>query len=219
VKAFHALVLVCCAVAACVYDPDKPCGPNQVQNAEGYCVCLPGWIVEGGKGCVQCGANEQVVSNKCACVAGHMRATPAGPCTVVPMGLNTACRPASPQCPSATYAHCQPSAVGEGYCTSTGCAASAECPMGYSCRGPSGGRYCARPPVGQGKDCMRDTDCETGEAKICDPMFLKMCLVADCSVTDPEACHDGWRCCDLAPYGLKRTFCLPLSQLPNMACP
>jgi hypothetical protein len=100
-----------------------------------------------------------------------------------------------------------------GYCTSAGCAATAECPTGYTCRKRGAPSHCARPPVGQGRPCTTAAECAGTEATYCESNTLKQCLVEGCSAAQND-CASGYTCCDLAKLGLAKTLCLPTAACP-----
>lgn len=208
------LVASALVLGACLYDPDEPCSPYQERSEGGNCVCVADAVPRGPtEGCEPCGDNEVAAGTTCACVEGYARADAESPCEEVPAGLNVPCEVAGPGCADETYDTCHAIEGGEGagYCTSAGCAASDECPDGYACADEGGEPYCRRPPTGQGVACQSPDDCADFEATYCETFQLRVCLVEGC-VLSPDSCHEGWTCCDLSPFGLDQTLCVPEGQ-------
>jgi hypothetical protein len=212
--ALGALTAFC--MGACLYDPDDVCSSNQ-ELASGQCMCVTGSVpAEDGDGCSPCGPNEVAAGTACACVEGYARASEGEPCEPVPTGLGAACDPAGLPCTEGDYGHCQATAAEAGYCTSTGCDTSDDCPSGYACTDDGAVRFCMRPPTGQGHACASSADCADYEATYCETFVAHICLVSGCSLS-PDSCHEGWVCCDLSGYGVDGldTLCVEEGSCPT----
>ena len=194
--------------AACTFDPDDRCGPNQVAwgEDEERCTCADGFAYT-EQGCVSCGPNAVATPNGCVCESGFGRLTPEAPCEALPEGFGQACTDDA-ECPG-FYPHCQPSVGGGGYCTTQNCTDSAACLGGYTCNTLNAPSFCQRPPVGLGQPCASPADCAGTDALWCDLVFSQTCLVQDC-LTSVEGCVPGFECCDLTSVGLPgASLCLP----------
>ncbi len=167
----------------CIVDRDSPCGPDQELNELGTCACVPG---------------TELDSDRRRCE----------PAPDVPAGLGESCEDMG--CGGTEFPHCQQSAVAD-YCTSEGCAASADCEGGYACNTSGETTFCERPPVGQGEPCASDADCADGEATFCETQFSNVCLVSDC---EASGCFEGYTCCDLTSLGLGASLCVPEGECP-----
>jgi hypothetical protein len=71
------------ALASCVYDSDKRCGPNEVLSVAETetCVCDE-HSVGTADGCVPCGKHELVGPTGCECEAGYSRPSPTKACAL-----------------------------------------------------------------------------------------------------------------------------------------
>jgi hypothetical protein len=191
------------ALAACTYDPDEPCGENQVIYGDDLrCVCAEGFAYT-EDGCIACGEHEVAGSAGCVCEEGYVRPTADAACELPPSGLGAPCDEATP-CSNADYAYCEPDG---GYCTTTGCESSADCEGGYACDTESDPTVCLRPPTGVGQSCSSDADCAGTEATFCDLVVSRTCLVQNCTV-EPSDCFEGYICCDLTPF-VPAPICIP----------
>jgi hypothetical protein len=207
-----AALLAC--LPGCLYDPDDVCSPNQ-EIQSGRCVCVEGAVpAEDGEGCTPCGAHEVVSGDTCACMDGYARVDDAAPCEPIPAGLGAACDPGGLTCSDQDYDYCHQTDDAAGYCTSAGCASSQECPPGYACAEGDTGRYCQRPPTGQGLACESSADCAGYEASYCETFQAHICLVSGCSLS-PDTCFEGWQCCDLSSLGLDLTLCVEQGLCPT----
>src|SRR6266545_2841032 len=206
-----ALVLV--ALTACLYDPDDVCGPNQEQSELNVCECVAG-TVPASAGCAMCGDNEVPAGSVCACVDGYARPADGEPCAPLPAGLGEACDSGAAPCADATYSLCRTTDGTSGYCTSSGCETSDDCPAQYACTDDGDTRYCKRPPTGQGLPCQSADDCAGYEASYCETYQAHVCLVSDCTVS-PNSCHEGSECCDLSSLGLAETLCVEEGLCPT----
>lgn len=199
------MVLVACALSACVYDGDNPCGEGgfDVYGDNRRCVCPEGAVMT-PNGCIECGAHEVATATSCECEAGYSRSAPNEACEEA-AGLGDECDPANSAC-EAPYAHCEP-AGDAGYCTTDGCTSSDDCDGGFSCNADS---VCERPPAGLGATCAGPDDCAGTEATFCDSFMTMSCQVEGCSL-DPNDCFEGYECCDLTMFGLP-TLCVPAGE-------
>ena len=179
----HAIPLQCVRIAcmclavlasACLYDDDHRCGRERVLQGL-ICVCKPGFVERAS-----------------AC-------EPAPPATDA-----GACQPGSTcdqdkDCCQGDHPLCRMSASGVGYCTTSDCQTSEDCPGGFFCAVEPEGSYCSRMPTGQGEHCESSTDCKGFDASFCgvgDPRGAT-CWVPNC--TD-QSCAPGYTCFDLSPY-------------------
>jgi hypothetical protein len=191
----------------CVLDTDDRCGPNQVSwEGDERCVCAEGTAYTPA-GCVPCGANEVASAAGCVCAMGYGRSVPTDACAPIPEGIGTPCT-SNLECLNPSFPSCQISPAGDGYCTTVGCAAPADCSGGYACELAATPTYCRRPPSGAGRTCTSDADCAGAEATYCDLFVSRTCLVQACTV-EPDSCFTGSECCDLTPVGLPITLCIP----------
>jgi hypothetical protein len=192
--------------SGCVLDASDRCGPNQMVSGEiEVCVCVPNAVYT-AMGCVLCGANEVPGATACECATGFARGG-SGACEPVPAGLGVACTAATP-CTDTTYNTCASAPIGDGYCTSTGCASNADCTGGYACDLTASPPYCKRPPLGAGMSCTSNADCAGTEATYCDTFVQHACLVEGCAVS-PNNCFSGTECCDLSAFGIPMPICIP----------
>jgi hypothetical protein len=204
-------------MSGCILDDDK-CGPNQIAVSQSHviCACKPGSVLApDDRSCVPCAANEEEVSGVCVCKEGFSRASAGEVCSESTIG--TACSDAAP-CASSAAPYCATSGAAEGYCTSTGCENSASCPQDWSCESAAEGRYCRRPPTGIGQACESDRDCAGFEARYCDSILTRSCLLAGCA-TGQATCPTGWGCCDYSPLGAALSICISPTQLQMGSCP
>jgi hypothetical protein len=192
---------------ACIYDSDDRCSPGQVLLTDSNCVCAEGSAFT-PNGCVPCAANEVVGPSGCVCAEGLVRPTPDAACQAPPQELGVECDMESAPCTSTQYDHCQLVSGMSGYCTSTGCASSAECEGGYACDTAASPPFCRRPPLGAGRACESPADCAGTEATWCDTFMTNTCLVQGCSVPTQD-CFGGMQCCDLTQFGVPEPLCLP----------
>lgn len=196
-RALWAVLGILCA--ACTFDPDDRCGPNEVAWTGGErCVCAEGFAYT-DQGCISCGPNAVATANGCACEQGYGRLTPEAPCEALPEGFGASCA-SDAECP-AFYPHCQPSVGGGGYCTTQGCADATQCLGGYFCNIQNVPSFCQRPPLGAGRSCASNDDCAGTDALFCDLVFSQTCLVDNC-LGSVEGCVGGLACCDLTSVGL-----------------
>jgi hypothetical protein len=199
-----------CALPACVYDADNPCGEGgfEVDGDGELCVC-PDDTVLTPEGCLECGDHEVATASSCECEDGYARPSAGEPCEEVPSGLGAECDPADSMCP-AEYDHCEP-AGDAGYCTSADCTSSDDCEGGYACNADS---ICERPPVGLGASCSSPEDCAGTEATFCESVMTMTCQVEGCSLTSND-CFEGYACCDLSTFGVPSPLCLPTGACPT----
>lgn len=197
------MALVACALPACIYDSDNPCGEGgfEAYGDNQRCVCPEGAVMT-PTGCLECGEHEIATATSCVCETGYSRSAPGEPCEEA-AGLGAECDPGSPECEDA-YPHCEP-AGDSGYCTTDGCSSSDDCEGGYACNADS---VCERPPVGLGESCAGPDDCAGTEATFCDSFMTMTCQVQGCSL-DPDDCFEGYECCDLSMFGLPEPLCVP----------
>ena len=193
--------------SACVYDADDRCSPGQVLLTDSACGCAEGSAFT-PQGCVPCAENEVAGPNGCACAEGLSRPTPDAACQASPRELGVACDAGSTPCTSSQYDHCQLVSGMGGYCTSTGCASSAECEAGYACDAAASPPFCRRPPLGAGRACVAPADCAGTEATWCDTVVSHTCLVQGCSVAAQD-CFEGTQCCDFTQFGVPAPLCVP----------
>lgn len=144
-------------IAACVYDADQRCGPDQEFSEElNYCVCVKGtaWTENG---CQRCGRNEVIGAAGCECRSGYRRV--GGRCEEAPEpepepegdggsstdvdetdsgpeGLGMSCREDA-DCAGTEAEYCD-TLVTMG-CLVVGCTlGGSDCPTGYECQDLSG---------------------------------------------------------------------------------
>jgi len=202
-------------LGACLYDPDDVCSRNQERTDTGLCECVAGTVPVGATaGCELCGDHEVAAGDACICADGYARAAEGEACGLASGGLAAPCASGSLPCADAAYDYCRPVDGTDGYCTSTGCTGSDECPSGYDCVEDGATRYCRRPPTGQGAPCATGADCDGYEASYCETYQAHICLVPDCSIS-PDSCHEGWVCCDLSSLGLSETLCVENGLCPT----
>jgi hypothetical protein len=181
------------ALASCVYDSNKRCGPNQILQMDngGQCVC-DDLSVGTADGCVPCGTNEVAGATGCQCAPGFGKSGPTDPCTlgggVIDAGSSN------------SQADADSAAQQEVCTTDNDCTGGAACDLKVS---PS---ICRTPPLGLGKACTSTSDCAGTEATFCDVMVTKACAVQGCSLA-PDNCFPGYICCDLSKYGIPTTVC------------
>jgi hypothetical protein len=177
-------------LAACVYDPEAPCGESHQLDAKGqHCICAEGMGNDGGGGCRPCTSDEVWTAGVC----------------IVATDAGRDCDPANPDCPSPLTCH-EP----VGYCTMTDCG---ECPAGFYCDTSTTPSYCQRPPTGQAAPCSSAADCAGFEATYCEMIQGHVCLVQGCTLS-PNDCFYGWSCCDLTLL-IGVTLCVPDGECPT----
>ena len=204
------------ATAGCVYDPNQPCGENQVLSpaaaSDGrQCICVAGAVMT-AHGCTLCGANEVPGNGFCDCAPGYSRPTYQAACQEG-TGMGMACDALSGPCADPKYAFCHVTSGSTAYCTS-GCTTSADCQGGYACDATTVPGYCKRPPVGAGQACQSSADCAATEATYCDGVVTHQCLVQGCHVS-PNDCFSGTVCCDLSMYGVAQPICVLPGTCPT----
>jgi hypothetical protein len=182
---------------ACVYDPDRRCGPAMTYlAATETCVCNSNAVPVPG-GCRACAADEVTSGGKCACPAGQTKNTQ-GVCATV-AGLGDPCDTQSAPCTDATYSFCATKGSGtSGTCTRT-CTGNADCEAAYTCATWDAHPYC-RTFAGLGDRCASPADC-TGDAAYCDTFQSHTCIVSGCSLTTND-CPRDQTCCDFSGFGL-----------------
>ena len=199
--------------AACIYDPDQRCGPNQHLGPNSTCSCDDG-LVMSGQSCVPCAENETWQGGVCLCSAGFARDTGDGAC--VQSGLNASCElGAEPStCSDPAYPACRDHGGGVGYCTTT-CVGDTDCPHGFVCDTKSEPATCKSAATGQGDACATTSDCAGKDANYCESTITHVCLVTGCSVESPLSCSEGFSCCDVHSLGLALTLCIPEGLCPT----
>lgn len=208
------LTAIWIAVAGCVYDPNQRCDENQALSSDGQqCVCVPGAAMT-THGCMLCGANEVPGNGTCDCAPGYARPTPAAACQAAPSALGMACDTSTAPCTDPKYATCHVTSGTVGYCTSTGCATSADCMSGYACDTATPLPFCKRPPVGAGQACQTSAECAGTEATYCDAFVTHLCHVQGCTLA-PDNCFSGTVCCDLTTFGVAQPICVPAGTCPT----
>lgn len=198
-------------VGSCVFDPDNPCGTNQVLSERDDCICKDGLVFgEDGKTCVPCGEHQVWNNGVCECEEGYDMS--GNTCVPIPPGWGDACSGQDPTCldPWTCYVIDQT----EGYCTKTNCSSSEECYAGYACETSENPTVCKRPPVGLNEPCENSEDCEDFEATWCDTFESGTCQVENCTLA-PDNCFEGYMCCNL-PELLESlpTLCVPPGTCP-----
>jgi hypothetical protein len=177
-----------------------------------YCQCKPGFVIDDdGIGCKTCGANETSDGTTCSCEAGFVRLSEDGAC--MESSLGAAC---------SSRAECAgdfPVCVlddGGGYCSSAGCASSAQCqPHWYCEQTADSGSVCKQPPDGYRKPCQGPDDCAGTSATYCDSFQSHSCLVQGCGTGSP--CPGDWSCCEISLISV--SLCIEPSDLVDGACP
>lgn len=212
----HAAALVgalgAISFAGCVYDANDRCSANEVLDGK-KCVCVAGAAMT-DHGCVLCGEHEVPTAGECVCADGYMRSGANATCVPVPTALGAACDTTATPCSDPTYDFCQPIATTQGYCTTSGCASSADCVGGYACDTTASPAYCKRPPTGLGQACQSAADCASYEATYCEAVQTHECMVEGCTLS-PDDCFEGYECCDLTALGLAKTLCVPVGGCPT----
>ena len=201
---------------SCLYDSGNRCDPGQrFDSSAGLCVCDEAQNkIAGEHGCVPCGANEVAQNDACSCAPGFTRPSTGAACTDFPPALGTDCAKDA-DCPDSTYDTCHIVSEGSGYCTNA-CTDSSACAGGYACDAAATPSYCKRPPVGQGKSCASDTDCQGTEATWCESFNTHVCFVQGCSLTKND-CFPGKECCDISAASLglmKNPICVDTGTCP-----
>jgi hypothetical protein len=210
-RASGGFALIGLVYMACVYDADDRCEPGQVLFADTRCICPEGLVLS-EQGCVSCGENEAAGASGCVCADGYGRSNANLPCTPRDSGQGDACDDATP-CTTNPYTFCQITSGSAGYCTDTGCSSSSECSGGYACDATGSPSFCRRPPLGAGKACTSDADCEDSEATYCDSFASQSCLVQGCTLA-PDNCFEGTECCDLSAFGVPQPLCVAVDECP-----
>lgn len=183
------------ALASCVYDSTKRCGPHQILQMDngGQCVCDE-HSVGTADGCVPCGTNEVVGATGCQCAPGFGKSGSTDPCTlgggVIDAGTSNSQADAD---------------------TSAACTTNSDCTGGAACDLKVSPSVCRTPPLGLGKACTGTSDCAGTEATFCDVMVTKACAVQGCTLA-PDNCFPGYICCDLSKYGIPTTVCAAGNQ-------
>lgn len=204
--------------AACLYDPDDPCGPNQTFEDDA-CVCVENAaLIE--RNCVPCGENEVPGDGECVCEEGFERDS-SGACGAAILGLGQDC--SADPCPTEAEAdgasvasYCATDAAGD-YCTTVGCETFEDCPELWACDASIGDAgACVRPPSGFGTECSDSSACADFEASYCETLQENICM-REC-LDDPGVCHGDWVCCDFSNL-VGTGLCVPPDQLEDGACP
>ena len=195
------------ALAGCIAgDEDERCGPNQRIIETATCVCVEGAIPDPATGgCMPCGDDEVADGSDCICADGYRRSDVDGSCELTAQGQ--ACD-TGVGCDDLDYDYCKPVDGTDGYCTSSGCVTSSDCDSGYSCADGTP-TYCRRPPIGLGRTCTGQPDCEGFQADSCLAPLVNLCSTNGCTIS-PNDCFEGWICCD--PSVLQPgapTICVP----------
>jgi hypothetical protein len=210
-----ALILLISGWLGCIVG-DERCDENQIeiQGSYRFCACRPGTVPSaGGIGCERCGKNEEVQEEACVCSSGYARTSADAPCEKSTIGR--ACE--DDESCSESFPHCAATPTGDGYCTTTGCSANADCAAGWSCELDAGTRFCKRPPTGQGAHCDTSADCASYEATFCEALQSHTCLLEMCA-TGTNTCPSEWSCCDLTSL-IGASLCVPPDRLLDGACP
>lgn len=182
--------------AACLYDADQRCGPDQEFSEDlAYCICVEGtaWTEDG---CQKCGRNEVIGAAGCECRTGYERVD--GRCEEAPEpepppepgdggagdggGASEPPPEPEPEGPDGLGMSCQTDADCAGTeaeycdlfvtfgCLVAGCSIGGDdCPTGYECQDLSG--FGGPGPV---------------------------CVAAVCDI-DAQDCPDGFTCCESMP--------------------
>jgi hypothetical protein len=213
-RQFLLLAPLLAATAGCVYDPNQRCDENQALSADGrQCICVAGSVMT-AHGCTLCGVNEVPGNGICDCAPGYSRPTSGAACQAVPSALGTVCDVVTAPCVDPTYATCHVTGGTTGYCTSAGCATSADCSGGYACDTSASPAFCKRPPVGAGQACQSSAECAGTEATYCDVVVTHQCLVQGCKLA-PDDCFLGTVCCDLSRFGVPQPICVQRGTCPS----
>ncbi len=200
------------APVACTFDSSDRCGPNEVIYGNNErCVCVEGAAYTPA-GCVMCGENEVPGSTGCVCAPGYSRSAEGSPCEAASAALGAECSTSMP-CSDETYAHCEMSSAGDGYCTSTGCS-DGDCSGGYACDTSVSPSVCRRPPTGMGQSCSSAADCAGTDATYCDTFMTHTCIVEGCTLS-PNDCFIGFDCCNLSQFGVPEPICVPTGACPT----
>lgn len=210
------LALVVLGHPGCIIDGDK-CDAHQVERNEGsfsLCVCESNAVINPkGYGCTPCGEHEEPKDNLCVCKAGFTKPSPDARCEESEIGAP--CQDGE-EC-SEAFPFCVGADVGAGYCTSAGCADNAACPSGYTCEASESGPFCRKLPTGIGAPCESEADCAPFDAKLCNTLTTKTCVLAGCA-DGSVTCPSEWTCCDFSAL-FPVSACAPPEQLSNGMCP
>lgn len=205
-----ALSLLSCLVA----DGDAACGAHQVQvRGAGllYCRCESGFVIDDDDiGCKPCGENEDSDGRTCTCKPGYARTPGGGACTESSLG--SACS-SDAEC-AGDSALCVLDGA-DGYCSSEGCASSADCQPNWYCEQAESTSVCKKPPDGYRQPCEAPGDCAGTAATFCDSFQSHSCLIQGCGSGSP--CPGDWSCCEIAVLGV--TLCIEPTGLVDGACP
>ena len=201
--------IVAVITSGCLVDLDDRCGPHQELVANNVCTCVAGSVLT-DSGCVPCGPNEEASAGGCVCAPGFARPAPSAECA--PAGIGAPCA-GDAECSEAAAPVCHRVDDADGYCTRTGCAATADCPDGFACNTSGEPSVCERPPVGQGQTCETHADCAGTAATFCESLFTHQCLVQGC--VDDGDCFGAWQCCDVRPLGVSTALCVPAGECPT----
>jgi hypothetical protein len=238
-------VVILTLIPACIYDPDEPCGDNQVLEA-GECICAANALFDAGV-CVLCDENEVVEGDECVCAEDFVRFAAGGPCEP---------KPAGDPCPQENDEFFEGECVcvegffrteTDGPCvvepgdactaTDTTCATPWEC---FVFDSGSGDGYCTSFDCVTSDDCSGGFACNTdasptvcerppigqgescAEAAECAGFEADYCdsfMTGMCLVqnctVDPNDCFEGWVCCDMSFVPVT----LPNLCLPPANCP
>lgn len=209
------LAVAAALLGSCIIDDENKCGANQVEsdvNDVVGCICVQNSVPNAnGIGCTLCGDNASVQGGACACNPGFARLSEGGPCVAsqleAPCTSNAQCSPDYPFCSAG------------GYCTTSGCASSADCPGGYTCDDSVMPSFCRRPARGNSASCTAmGGECAGFEASYCAASGGRgVCAVSGCK-TVKARCDVGYACCDFGSFGLT-DFCMPTASLMDGKCP
>jgi hypothetical protein len=190
--------------SACLYDSNDPCGKGR-KLEHGVCVCEKGTLdkdrqcVTGvpGSGGGAADANDAGVQmGTDAHVAMPGESDDDAGASAGDSALGASCSDDAP-CHGADYGKCV-SAVGGGYCTSTGCKSAGDCAKGYFCATDAAPSYCKRMPTGEGKACATQDDCKSFDASYC---TIGNPFGVTCAVPCKEGgCDPGRSCQDFSAF-------------------
>jgi hypothetical protein len=197
-----------------VAEGDAACGEHQQQVSEPgtlYCLCEPGFVIDDDDiGCKACGENEDSDGRTCTCKPGFTRPLGGGECMMTSLGA--ACS-SDEEC-AGDFPICVVDGA-DSYCTSDGCASSADCQPNWFCDADGDGSVCRKPPAGYRQPCDGADDCAGTAATYCDSFQSHSCLIQGCGKGAP--CPGDWSCCDISLIGV--SLCIEPSGLTDGACP
>ena len=197
-------VLLWFAQSCLLVDPNDRCDLPFVQ-VENTCACPEG-TTEVDRDCIACPPHSSTIVGLCLCDEGWVE-TEDGSCALAPEGLGAPCDAAT-LCTDPSFDRCTSAGADPGYCTTSGCATTDDCPGEYACNTDATPTFCQKPPEGLFAPCNSSEECASFEATYCEVVYAHVCLVEDCSTTAQDCGFPGFTCCDFSGFGLPN-LCVP----------